>query len=126
MLQHHTSYKFEFTLYAQVGAWNANLNFKFRFAILLTVLGLCFVIESNSITQVTFFYFATYILIILFVASGDQVNVEATVVEKTLSHNKIWCTYKKRKRFRRLKSKFIPLHTCLEGIQMQIIMCQRF
>ncbi|KAL8573479.1 hypothetical protein ACOMHN_047750 [Nucella lapillus] len=37
------------------------------------------------------------------ILSRDQVRVEATVIEKTLSHNQVWSTYKRRKRVRKLK-----------------------
>ncbi|KAK7463218.1 hypothetical protein BaRGS_00038203 [Batillaria attramentaria] len=40
--------------------------------------------------------------------SRDQVKVEATVIEKTLSHNRVWSTYRRRKRFRKLKVFRIP------------------
>ncbi|XP_025098831.1 39S ribosomal protein L21, mitochondrial-like [Pomacea canaliculata] len=35
--------------------------------------------------------------------SRDQVKIEATVVEQTLSHNRVWATYKRRSRFRKMK-----------------------
>lgn len=37
------------------------------------------------------------------ILSREQVRVEATVIEKTLSHNKVWSTYKRRKRVRKMK-----------------------
>ncbi|XP_076466548.1 large ribosomal subunit protein bL21m-like [Babylonia areolata] len=37
------------------------------------------------------------------ILSREQVRVEATVIEKTLSHNQVWSTYKRRKRSRKMK-----------------------
>ncbi|KAK7107290.1 large ribosomal subunit protein bL21m-like [Littorina saxatilis] len=54
--------------------------------------------------------------------SRDQVRVEATVIEKTLSQNKVWSTYKPRQRFRRLKL-FREPHTMIviNSIQLNTV-----